>query len=178
MKRSSNVAIVLTLICFALVSAGAAFGQSDGSGAPDASEASDPTLRALGAVGISNLYFGYVSLASVADGYASGAYAGETSISLARESMAFHRTARSELQSLLDAGRLAAEERPILQDMIEAHGLLIRQAEGLITFVSNPGESDDFRRFRDEAWQLISGLLAGGEDVTTPPTDPSGDPAE
>jgi hypothetical protein len=164
-------------------SAGAGDAAANGNGTDDApvasdaatsADAGDPALVALGAVGMSNLYFGYVGLASVADGYASGAYSAETATSLAEESMAFHRTAREALQNLLDSGTVAEEERPILSQMIRAHGLLIGEAQGLVTFVSSPGDSEDFRRYRDQAWQVISGLLAG-EDTEAPPAGDAGE---
>ncbi|MFW5786052.1 MAG: hypothetical protein ACOCYC_02300 [bacterium] len=181
MKRIPAILVVCALI------AAGALAQDDGrdSGTPGASdttaddtavavEAGDPALVALGAVGMSNLYFGYVGLAGVADGYASGAYAAETATSLAEESIAFHRTAREALQNLLDSGSVAEEERPILQEMIRAHDLLIGEARGLASFVSSPGDSEDFRRYRDEAWQVISGLLAG-EETDAPPAGDAGE---
>ena len=189
MKRIGAILVMLALITvvgFAQESGGASGGSgaaSSGGGAGDTPVASDaassvdagdPALVALGAVGMSNLYFGYVGLASVADGYASGAYSAETATSLAEESMAFHRTAREALQNLLDSGTVAEEERPILSQMIRAHGLLIGEAQGLVTFVSSPGDSEDFRRYRDQAWQVISGLLAG-DDTEAPPAGDAGE---
>lgn len=142
---------------------------ADGAGATDGESAgADPSLVALGAVGISNLYFGYVALASVADGFASGAYAEDTASALARESIAFHESARSALEKLLSEGDIAPEEQPVLRQMIRAHDLLIQEARGLIRFVSSPGDSEAFRRYRDQAWEVISELLAGEGEVTTP----------
>jgi len=171
MKRLIALLVVTTLVAVSL-------GAQDGSaGSASSTEAAaDPALVALGAVGISNLYFGYVSLASVADGYASGAYSAATAASLAEESIAFHRTARRALRGLLTGGGVAEAERPILQRMIDAHGLLISEAQGLVTFVSDSGESSDFRRYRDEAWEVISELLASeDQEVSAPPAGTPGD---
>ncbi|NBC29092.1 MAG: hypothetical protein GVY29_03770 [Spirochaetes bacterium] len=169
MKRLIALLVVAVLVAVSL-------GAQEDSAGSDTESAADPALVALGAVGISNLYFGYVSLASVADGYASGAYTAATASSLAEESIAFHRTARRALRGLLNGGGVAEAERPILQRMIDAHGLLISEAQGLVTFVSDSGESSDFRRYRDEAWEVISQLLASeDQEVSAPPAGTPGD---
>jgi hypothetical protein len=119
----------------------------------------DPALYAVGALGASNLYSSYVVLATVADGYASASYSETTARDLAEESIALHESSLEALRRLVDENVVSESDRAIVADMIEAHELLIRQAEGLLSYIDNPDASEQFQRYREAAWQKISAIL-------------------
>jgi hypothetical protein len=119
----------------------------------------DPALYAVGALGASNLYSSYVVLATVADGYASASYSENTARDLAEESIALHESSVEALRRLVAENVVSASDRAIVSDMIEAHELLIRQAEGLLSYIDDPDASEQFQQYREAAWEKISTIL-------------------
>lgn len=119
----------------------------------------DPALYAVGALGASNLYSSYVVLATVADGYASASYSENTARDLAEESIALHESSVEALRRLVAENVVSASDRAIVADMIEAHELLISQAEGLLTYIDDPDSSEQFQQYREAAWEKISTIL-------------------
>lgn len=119
----------------------------------------DPALYAVGSLGASNLYSSYVVLATVADGYASGNYQQSTAEDLAEESIALHESSAEALRQLVDRNVVSEGDRGIIENMIEAHELLIRQAEGLLAYLDDDESAEQFQRFREEAWEKISDIL-------------------
>jgi hypothetical protein len=119
----------------------------------------DPALYAVGALGASNLYSSYVVLATVADGFASGSYSENTARDLAEESIALHESSVDALTRLVDLNVVSESDRAIVSDMIEAHELLIQQAEGLVAYVDDPDNSEQFQQYREAAWEKISTIL-------------------
>jgi hypothetical protein len=124
-----------------------------------AQEEEDPALYAVGALGASNLYSSYVVLATVADGYASASYSENTARDLAEESIALHESSVEALRRLVAENVVSASDRAIVSDMIEAHELLIRQAEGLLSYIDDPDASEQFQQYREAAWEKISTIL-------------------
>jgi hypothetical protein len=43
--------------------------------------------------------------------------------------------------------------------MVEAHELLIRQAQGLLSYIDDPESSEEFQRYRQAAWEKIAAIL-------------------
>lgn len=119
----------------------------------------DPALYAVGTLGVSNLYSSYVVLATVADGYASASYGETTARDLAEESIALHNSSVEALNRLLDRNVVSDSDRSIVEDMVEAHELLIKQAEGLLAFIEDPEDSEQFQRYRQAAWEKIATIL-------------------
>lgn len=152
MKRA--VAIILLLSVAFL-----AFSQDS---ATDAQGEVDPLLYAIGAVGVANLYFSYSFLGSVADGVAAGIYDPVTAEELADDAISLNTSSRDVLTNLLETQNLADADREALGQMIEAHDLLIQEAWGLLSFIADSSDSEDFRRYRDEAWNVISELVGPG----------------
>jgi len=132
---------------------------SAGEDAGELGESLDPSLFAVGSLGASNLYFSYVVLGTVADGFASRGYGADMARSLAEEAIALNDGSRDALQSLLDEGRVAEEDREVVSQMIEAHGLLIQQAEGLLAYIEDRSRTEQFQRYREQAWERISAVL-------------------
>lgn len=130
--------------------------------AASAQEESDPVLYALGAVGVSNLYFSYSFLGSIADGVASGTYDPVTASDLTDDAISLNTSSRDVLSSLLESSEIADADRRVLEQMIEAHALLIQEAWGLLTYVDDPTSSENFRYYRDQAWRAISELFDDG----------------
>lgn len=151
MKR---VVAVLLLFC----SAGAFLLADTGSNGSEP----DPLLYAIGAVGVANLYFSYSFLGSVADGVASGIYDAVTAEELTDDAISLNTSSRDVLANLLEAENLADADREALSQMIDAHDLLIQEAWGLLAFIADPTDSEDFRRYRNEAWEVISALVGRG----------------
>lgn len=156
MKRLFPSRMVGFAVAMALLGAAAALPQDTGS-VPGGDE--DPALYAVGTLGVSNLYSSYVVLATVADGYASTSYDEATARDLAEESIALHRSSVEALGRLLERNAVSEGDRSIVQDMVEAHELLIRQAQGLLSYIDDPESSEEFQRYRQAAWEKIAAIL-------------------
>lgn len=127
--------------------------------APSLYSEEDPQLYALGVVSASNLYFSYLVLGTVADGYAAGGYGADIATRLAEESIALTRSSIDALRMLLSTGSVGGEDRDVLEGLIETHQLLLGQANGLMSYIEDSSQTADFLRYRDQAWQQISRLL-------------------
>ena len=120
----------------------------------------DPTLVALGALGASNLYFSYLTLGTVADGYVSGTYEPQVAISVANEAIFMNTTAKTNLEKLLESANLAKEDKDVVSYMVATYDILINQAKSLVQFISN--QKDDgtsYQKYRTEAWKRIVELF-------------------
>jgi hypothetical protein len=128
--------------------------------AAGSSVAADPTLVALGALGASNLYFTYLTLGTVADGYVSGTYEPQVAVSVANESIFMNTTAMNNLSKMLDSASLAKEDKDVVAYMVKTYDVLINQAKALVQFISN--QKDDgsaYQKHRGEAWKRIVDLF-------------------
>ena len=119
----------------------------------------DPALYAVGALGASNLYTTYFLLGTLADGYATAAYTAEFAQDLAHDIIGLNESAIDVLNELAEAGNLNANDLLLVEDMITAHQLLIRQTWGLLSYVEDPSQTDEWFQYRREAWALIRELL-------------------
>jgi hypothetical protein len=152
-------------------------GSAEQGAAASSASGSDPALVAVGSLGASNLYFSYVVLGAVADGFATRGYSAEMAKSLAQEAVALNRGSRNALRDLLQNGGLTEADRTVLTDMIEAHELLIKEAEGLMTYVDDRSKTEEFQRYRSQAWEQISKVL-GISDSENAPASSSGAEAD
>jgi hypothetical protein len=152
-------------------------GSAEQGAAASSASGSDPALVAVGSLGASNLYFSYVVLGAVADGFATRGYSAEMAKSLAQEAVALNRGSRNALRDLLQNGGLTEADRTVLTDMIEAHELLIKEAEGLMTYVDDRSKTEEFQRYRSQAWNQISTVL-GISDAENAPASDSGAEAD
>lgn len=119
----------------------------------------DPALYAVGALGASNLYTTYFLLGTLADGYATAAYTASFADELARDVVGLNESAIDVLGDLLDDDELLDDDRALVKEMIEAHSLLINQAWGLIAYVEDSSDTDDWFEYRRAAWDAITELL-------------------
>ncbi|MFW6262126.1 MAG: hypothetical protein ACOC6J_11160 [Spirochaetota bacterium] len=126
--------------------------------APSAQE-DDPALYAVGALGASNLYTTYFLLGTLADGYATAAYTASFADELARDVIGLNESSIEVLEDLLDDDGLLDEDRTLVTEMIEAHSLLINQAWGLIAYIDDSSDTDDWFEYRRAAWDAITELL-------------------
>lgn len=126
--------------------------------APSAQE-DDPALYAVGALGASNLYTTYFLLGTLADGYATAAYTASFADELARDVIGLNESSIEVLEDLLDDDALLDEDRTLVKEMIEAHSLLINQAWGLIAYIEDSADTDDWFEYRRAAWDAITELL-------------------
>ncbi|MFW5826071.1 MAG: hypothetical protein ACOCVO_00795 [bacterium] len=125
---------------------------------PSAQE-DDPALYAVGALGASNLYTTYFLLGTLADGYATAAYTASFADELARDVIGLNESSIEVLEDLLDDDGLLDEDRTLVTEMIEAHSLLINQAWGLIAYIDDSSDTDDWFEYRRAAWDAITELL-------------------
>lgn len=119
----------------------------------------DPKLYALGMVSASNIYLSYLVLGTVADGYASGGYGVDMAKSLTEEAIALTRSSIDALELLRTNAVVAGEDLDVVDGLIETHELLLGQANGLLSYIDDPNDRDDFLRYRDLAWRNISRML-------------------
>lgn len=126
--------------------------------APSAQE-DDPALYAVGALGASNLYTTYFLLGTLADGYATAAYTASFADELARDVIGLNESSIEVLEDLLDDDWLLDEDRTLVKEMMEAHSLLINQAWGLIAYIEDSSDTDDWFEYRRAAWDAITELL-------------------
>ena len=141
----------LVFLLGVLLAGPAAFGQEQ----PEA----DPALYAVGALGASNLYTTYFLLGTLADGYATAAYTAEFARELAQDIIGLNESSIDVLKDMLDQATVAADDRVLVEDMITAHDLLIRQTWGLLAYIDDPADTADWFNYRKQAWELIRQLL-------------------
>jgi len=63
------------------------------------------------------------------------------------------------LEQLLRESSLAGADKALVEDMITAHELLVDQAWGLLAYVEDSSNTEQWFRYRRQAWELISVLL-------------------
>lgn len=119
----------------------------------------DPALYAVGALGASNLYTSYFLLGTLADGYATAAYTAQFADELARDVIGLNESSIEVLEQLLREASLAGADKALVEDMITAHELLVDQAWGLLAYVEDSSNTEQWFRYRRQAWELISVLL-------------------
>ncbi len=119
----------------------------------------DPALYAVGALGASNLYTSYFLLGTLADGYATAAYTAQFADELARDVIGLNESSIEVLGQLLQEASLAGADKALVEDMIRAHELLVDQAWGLLAYVEDSSNTEQWFRYRRQAWELISVLL-------------------
>ncbi len=119
----------------------------------------DPALYAVGALGASSLYTSYFLLGTLADGYATAAYTAQFADELTRDVIGLSESSIEVLEQLLAESSLVGADRVLVEDMITAHELLIDQAWGLLAYVEDSSDTEQWFRYRRQAWELISVLL-------------------
>lgn len=159
MKSRFVRALVLAMIVVASVSLGAQSRGQQGGSASAGGEAPDPALFAVGALGASNLYTTYFLLGTLADGYATAAYTASFADELARDVIGLNESSIDVLEELLEDDALAGDDRALVEQMVDAHELLINQAWGLISYVEDETETDEWFEYRRAAWELIQEIL-------------------
>ena len=110
------------------------------------STADDPALYAIGAIGASNLYFSYVVLGTVADGFVSQGYSPELVQALAEETIALNQTSIEALAPVSGDRGISAADRQVVQQIIEAHSTLILQAESLLDYINDDASAAEYQR--------------------------------
>jgi len=121
--------------------------------------AQDPALYAVGALGASNLYTSYFLLGTLADGYATAAYTAEFADELANDVIGLNQSSIEVLEQLLSEQSLAASDKDLIREMITAHRLLIDQANGLLAYIDDSADTEQWFRSRKAAWDVITVLL-------------------
>ena len=149
--------VILVAIMVFAVAAGAV--AQTGDATDTTPDGTDPALYAVGALGASNLYATYFLLGTLADGYATAAYTATFADELARDIIGLSESSIEVLQDLRQDDGLSVEDESLVADMVRAHQLLINQAFGLIAYVEDASDTDDWFSYRRQAWELITELL-------------------
>ncbi len=126
----------------------------------EVSTALDPALVALGSMGASNLYYSYLTLGAVADGFVNQSYEARVAVSVANEAIYMNNASIQSLSNLAESRRLGQADQEVLLFLIETYQLLNNQARSLITFIGN--ERDDgsqYQKYRTEVWSRIVNLF-------------------
>lgn len=119
----------------------------------------DPALYAIGALSASNLYNTYFLLGTLADGYANAAYPASFARDLTRDVIGLSESAVDVLGELVAQDDVVPEDRRLVERMIQAHNLLINQAWGLISYIDDPEDTDDWFTYKEQAWEEITSIL-------------------
>jgi hypothetical protein len=119
----------------------------------------DTALYAVGQLGGANLYFTYLTLGTVADGYVGGGYTADTASSLADDAINLSKGAIDSLQRIVDELTISRDDRDTIKKMIASYELLIGQANGLKSYIDDPEQSADYQTYREKAWKSIADLL-------------------
>lgn len=119
----------------------------------------DPALYAVGALAASNLYNTYFLLGTLADGYASDAYPVSFARDLTRDVIGLSETAVEVLRELMSSEEVVSADRQLVQQMIAAHTSLINQAWGLINYIDDSSQTEDWFAYKEEAWLRITAIL-------------------
>jgi len=151
-KTRKRRVVVLAVLAILIAALPAAAQSVDG-------VAEDPALYAVGALGASNLYTSYFLLGTLADGYATAAYTAQFADELTRDVIGLNESSIDVLEQLLIEASLAGEDKALVEDMITAHELLVDQAWGLLAYVEDSSNTEQWFRYRRQAWELISVLL-------------------
>lgn len=117
----------------------------------------DPALVALGSMGAANLYYSYLAIGSIADGFVGGTYQPRVAISVANEAIFMNDTTRKSLEQLAKTGLLAEEDRKIIEYLIGTYDVLNRQARALIRFVSD--RNDDGTAYQDARKEALARIV-------------------
>ncbi len=158
-RRSTGICVLLLLLVLSSPVSAQEAGGTTGAGAASVAVADDPALYAVGALGASNLYTSYFLLGTLADGYATAAYTSQFADELTRDVIGLNESSIEVLNELASEPTLAAGDKALLDDMITAHQLLINQAWGLLAYVDDSENTEEWFQYRRQAWELISTLL-------------------
>ncbi|WP_455382609.1 hypothetical protein [Salinispira pacifica] len=153
MKRGFGFVLVVILFSVAFVP-GVSAQSSTGTGA-----LSERALSAVDTVGSTQLYFTFLSLGLLADGYAKGVYDRTTALSLIEEIKSLSASAQKALAQVNSGNDVSEEVAALLVDMGDALDALSSQADGLAAFVEQKDDGTSFQTHRQAAWQKISAIL-------------------
>ena len=121
--------------------------------------AEDEYLYTIGSLGASNLYMTFLTIGLLGDSFEKDVYTAETTKDLIVAIISLTKTSRESLNTLIEEGEVAGEDRATILEMIQAHGLLEKQAGELGKYVDNKTIPNDFQFFRKKSWELIAKIL-------------------
>lgn len=121
--------------------------------------AEDDFLYAIGSLGASNLYMTFLTIGLLGDSFEKDVYTAETTKDLIGAIISLTKTSRESLNTLIEGGEVTGEDRATILEMIQAHGLLEKQAGELGKYVDNKTIPNDFQFFRKKSWELIARIL-------------------
>jgi len=123
--------------------------------------AQEEALSSVGALGTAYIYTTYLSIGAIADSHANEVYDEDTTIQLLEEIRKFINAAGATLQQLRDSDVLSSEDFDFVNEILNALGLLYREAESYQSFVKSGDEQQAalYEAYRQNAWKKISELL-------------------
>lgn len=131
-----------------------------GTGIDTSQTREDPALVALGSMGASNIYYSYLTIGAIADGFVGGTYQAKIAISVANEAIFMNDTSRASLEKLKNSALMADQDREVVVYLIETYEILNEQARALIQFISDrSNDGSEYQKYRKEAWNRIVSLF-------------------
>jgi hypothetical protein len=121
--------------------------------------AEDDFLYAIGSLGASNLYMTFLTIGLLGDSFEKNVYPAETTKDLIDAIISLTKTSQESLNALVAGGEVTGEDRATILEMMQAHGLLEKQAGELAKYVNNKATPNDFQFFRKKSWELIAKIL-------------------
>lgn len=121
--------------------------------------AEDDFLYAIGSLGGSNLYMTFLTIGMLGDSFEKDVYTVETTKDLIEGIISLTQTSMKSLNAIIDGGEVEGDDRATILEMIQAHGLLEKQAGELAKYVNNRTAPNDFQFFRKKSWDLIAKIL-------------------
>jgi hypothetical protein len=121
--------------------------------------ADEDYLYVIGAVEGSNLYMSYLTLGLLGDAFENGVYDAETAKAITLEASSLTKNTRDTLNTLIESGKVAGDDRNLILEMARAHDLLEKQAGELVKYTDDKNVPNDFQYFRKESWTLIAKIL-------------------
>lgn len=129
--------------------------------APPKSTETQLLHETIGVLSAQGIFLTYVSIGTIADGYAAGTYDYATASDLLSSASNISRICRTQLESLSKAKSLQGDDIKYVYGLIEVYDLLIAQSDAYATYMET--EKDEHREAysvsRDKAWEKIAILL-------------------
>jgi hypothetical protein len=118
-------------------------------------------LETIGVLSGHGIYLTYVSVGTLADGYAKKTYKNDFAAKLMQEYIQLSNVSKNQLIKLSGSSALSADDLGYIKRLISTYSLLIEEAQGYKEFITT-GDKKYLKIYsdkREEAWKMISGLL-------------------
>jgi len=153
--------LIPTLLLFLVFAVSAQGSGSSSSLSKKNNNNSDIVLKTLGMSLGQGVYTTFASIGTIADAYAKGAYEDSFAQQLLKEYIQLSKVMSQQLSELSRSGKLNANDKAYVQDVINTYNYLSYEAQGYHDYIASESSQDlnTYNTNRDKAWQNISRLL-------------------